>query len=85
MMKTDLEIFYEERVCGVRQVIHLNFPVDSSTPPPVVGMMPQDDDPLLVLVVPTCAEGVLSVEVYGFVDGQKVEGYELVLRDPNRL
>lgn len=68
----DLGIFLEERVLATRQVHHVQYPLDMSTPATAV-MLDCPEDAMSVVLMPTFVPGVLHVEAHFFVDGQRVQ------------
>jgi hypothetical protein len=72
MTDDNLVEFLGERVLATRQLHHIKYPMDNPDAPVAVAI-DSIDDGLMIVILPTLAEGVLHLEQHYFVDGERID------------
>lgn len=77
---SDLDDLLRDRIDGVRSNYTFELaPLDDGTEGADVSVQ-YEFGGLVAVVIPTCADGVLMLEVHGFVDGQRRDDATVLLR-----
>ena len=76
---TDFDEFVNDRIHKIRHMIELDFTfVDDDVVPAGASFL---NDELAVLAIPTIGDGVLSVDLVGFVAGRLAKKHTMTIRE----